>query len=123
MQKLVLLSLLCLMFVLSAKAQRQMEYLNRGVVAVHQCNDSVYVGWRMLGTEPENITFNLYRSTGNNAAVKLNAAPITATTDYVDTKVDLDHINAYHVRPIINGKELQGSEVFKLPANAKRSLT
>jgi rhamnogalacturonan endolyase len=119
MQKLVLFSLLTLFVAFSSIAQRQMEYLNRGMVAVHQGNDSVYVGWRMLGTDTENIAFNLYRSTGKNAAVKLNEVPITATTDYLDTKVDLDHINAYQVRPVINGKETTASEVFKLPANAK----
>jgi rhamnogalacturonan endolyase len=119
MQKLALITFFTLVYALSGKAQRQMEYLNRGMVAVHQGNDSVYVGWRMLGTEPENIAFNLYRSTGNNAAVKLNDVPITATTDYLDTKVDLDHVNAYHVRPVINGKETAASEVFNLPANAK----
>ncbi|MBG6235020.1 rhamnogalacturonan endolyase [Pedobacter sp. CAN_A7] len=119
MQKLALFTVSTLFLAFSATAQRQMEYLNRGMVAVHQGNDSVYVGWRMLGTEPENIAFNLYRSTGKNAAVKLNEVPITATTDYLDTKVDLDHVNAYHVRPVINGKETTASEAFKLPANAK----
>ncbi|MEJ2647117.1 MAG: hypothetical protein P8016_01755, partial [Sedimentisphaerales bacterium] len=36
---------------------RQMENLNRGIVAVKQTN-SVYVGWRMFGTDPNTITFN-----------------------------------------------------------------
>jgi rhamnogalacturonan endolyase len=44
-------------------AQRQMERLGRGVVAVPVEEGKVYVGWRLLGTEPEAIAFNLYRVT------------------------------------------------------------
>ena len=41
-----------------AQAQLQMENLTRGIVAVKQSDDSVYVGWRLFGTDPETITFN-----------------------------------------------------------------
>lgn len=99
-------------------AQRQMEKLDRGVVALYKGNDSVYVGWRMLGTDPDDIAFNLYRKTGKNEPVKLNGQPITKTTDFVDSRVDLDLVNAYSVRPVINGKEQEESRAFKLPANA-----
>lgn len=102
----------------TGKAQRQMENLGRGVVAIYKGHDSVYVGWRMLGTDPEDIAFNLYRKTGKNKEVKLNTAPIRSTTDYVDTRVDLDLINAYSVRPVLQGKEQDESRAFILPANA-----
>ena len=45
----------------SARAQRQMENLGRGGVAIHQPDGKVFVSWRLLGTDPENIAFNLYR--------------------------------------------------------------
>ena len=64
-----------------ASAQRQMENLGRGVVAINKGSGNVYVGWRMLGIDPGNIGFNVYRSTGGGAAIKLNASPITATTE------------------------------------------
>lgn len=38
----------------SIHAQRQMEKLSRGVIAVEQGDGNVYVGWRML--EPNLIT-------------------------------------------------------------------
>jgi rhamnogalacturonan endolyase len=44
-----------------AHAQRQMENLTRGIVAVKQGRGGVYVGWRLFGTDPESIAFNLYR--------------------------------------------------------------
>src|SRR5215207_11265088 len=68
-----------------------MENLGRALVAMRrpQNNAEVYVGWRLLGTDPSGVAFNLYRSTGGGEAVKLNSDPITATTDFVDTGADL----------------------------------
>ena len=43
---------------------RQMEKLGRGVVAVHYQQGKVFVGWRLLGTDPDDIAFNVYRKTG-----------------------------------------------------------
>jgi len=51
----------------AARAQRQMEKLSRGVVAVRASSTQVYVGWRLLGTDPDSIGFNLYRSTAGGA--------------------------------------------------------
>ncbi len=56
-----------------AFAQRQMERLGRGVIAVRQADGKVFVSWRLLGTDSESIAFNLYRSTAGGKAVKLNA--------------------------------------------------
>lgn len=46
-----------LLVVTTAFAQRQMENLGRGVIALRQSTDSVFVSWRMLGTDPDNIAF------------------------------------------------------------------
>jgi rhamnogalacturonan endolyase len=99
-------------------APRQMENLGRGMIAVHKGADSVYVGWRMLGTEPQNIAFNLYRKTGSSAPVKLNKKPITESTNYVDTKVDFTQPNAYFVKVVADGVEQAASKPFTLAANA-----
>ena len=57
---------IAVLFVLAtpATAQRQMEKLGRGVVAVNQGEGKVFVSWRLLGTEPDSIAFNVYRTTG-----------------------------------------------------------
>jgi len=97
---------------------RQMENLGRGMIAIHEGADSVYVGWRYLGTEPQDIAFNLYRKTGNAAPVKLNKALITESTNYVDTKVDFSKSNAYFVKVVTGGKEEAACVPFTLAANA-----
>jgi rhamnogalacturonan endolyase len=113
------LSTLVLLMVLSATlfAQRQMEKLDRGMVAMRQGTDSVYIGWRLLGTEPDDITFNLYRKIGSQQAIKLNKQPITQSTNYVDTKVDFNFSQAYFTKAVLNGVEQVGSKPFILPAN------
>lgn len=95
-----------------------MENLGRGVVAMRTSSTDVYVGWRMLGTDPEDVAFNLYRSTGGGAAVKLNVSPITDSTNFVDTTADLTAENTYFVRPIVYGAEGAPSASFVLSANA-----
>jgi rhamnogalacturonan endolyase len=102
-------------------AQRQVEKLGRGVVAVNQGEGKVFVSWRLLGTEPDNIAFNLYRSTSGAPSVKLNAEPITKSTCYQDNSVDLTKDNEYFVRPVINGTEGEQSKPFlsKIAANSE----
>ncbi|WP_223833376.1 rhamnogalacturonan lyase [Pedobacter riviphilus] len=95
-----------------------MEKLDRGVIAVRQSSNSAYVGWRMLGTDADDIAFNLYRKSGNNETIKLNLDPITKSTNFVDAGVKFDLSNSYFVKPILNGKELDASKSFTLVANS-----
>lgn len=102
----------------SALGQRQMEYLNRGVVAINQGQGRVFVSWRMLGTEPDDVAYNLYRAVGGGAAAKLNREPITGGTNYVDSGVAANQPVTYTVRAILNGQEQPADKGFTLPADA-----
>ncbi|MFL6332458.1 MAG: HYR domain-containing protein [Pyrinomonadaceae bacterium] len=102
----------------TARAQYLMENLGRGVVAVRQNTTDVYVGWRLFGTDPSSVAFNLYRSTGGGPALQLNGAPIIDSTNFVDTSADLTQSNTYYVRAILNGIERAPSAAYTLPANA-----
>jgi rhamnogalacturonan endolyase len=95
-----------------AIAQRQMENLGRGVVAINQGEGKVFVSWRLWGADPDNIAFNIYRATGGAPPAKLNQAPITNSTCYQDTGVDLTKDNAYTVRPVVDGKEGEPNKPF-----------
>ncbi len=95
-----------------------MENLGRGVVAVRSATTDVFVSWRVLGTDPPDTAFNLYRSTGGGAPTLLNANPITGVTFFVDSGADLAQENSYFVRPIVFGIEQAPSASFTLPANA-----
>ena len=101
---------LLLGFAAAAPAQRQMENLTRGIVAVKQPEGGVYVGWRLFGTDPETVAFNLYRVAGGSAPIKVNKKPIVSTTNYVDREADINQALQYFVRPVLNGKELAPSK-------------
>ncbi len=106
-----------LFFTPSIQAHRYMERLGRGVVAVNQGSGNVYVGWRMLGTDPCDVGFNIYRN-----SVKLNASPITTSTNWLDTGVNIGQANTYLISPVIGGQELPSHSLYKLPANAPVTL-
>lgn len=101
---------------LPCSAQRMMEKLNRGVVAVRQDNGA-FVSWRLLGTDDQKVGFNVYRQTNGKKAVKLNKAPLTGPTHFIDTNADFTQKNSWFVRAIVNKKEQEASKAYTLPAN------
>ncbi|TWU00573.1 Rhamnogalacturonan endolyase YesW precursor [Botrimarina colliarenosi] len=95
---------------------RQVEKLNRGVVAVRPTSNSAYIGWRLLGDDPADVAFNVYRS-GRGGAIKLNAEPLTQTTDFVDTGASTGVTSVYYVRAVVDGVEQEPSESYTLDAS------
>ncbi|AYV74757.1 rhamnogalacturonan lyase [Niallia circulans] len=79
-----------------------MESLNRGLIAV-KVKNGVYIGWRLFGTDPEEISFNLYRD-----GIKVNPVPITSSTNYLDESGV--EASIYQVCSIVDGKEQPCSE-------------
>ncbi len=113
---------LCLLFisfflVSYASAQRQMESLDRGVVAVNQGNGNIFVSWRMLGCDQEEIGFNLYR-TIDGKTVRVNKKPIFDRTCFQDKDVHWSRSLSYFVKPIINGEEQDASKPYTFVADA-----
>ncbi len=88
----IALSAIVLFYSLSLQTRqvpaRIMERLGRGVVVIPLDSSRVFVSWRMLGTEPEDIAFNLYRKVGNQKPVRVNKSPLFET-NFVDENVDL----------------------------------
>ena len=79
-------------------AQRKMEKLARGVVAVRTGATNVFISGRLLGTEPAHLAFNIYRG-----SVKVNANPLTGATNYTDAAAITTE--PYKVVPVLNGVE------------------
>jgi rhamnogalacturonan endolyase len=100
-------------------AQRQMENLDRGLIAVKENNGKVFVGWRVLGTDPDNIAFNLYRKSGNQVAIKLNPKPINGATNFLDLNVDSSVAHTWFVKTILQNKEVEEKGSFTLVAKAE----
>lgn len=78
-------------------AQRKMENLDRGLVAV-QTGNGVFLSWRVLGTDPKSIAFNIYRN-----GIKVNSSPISGATNMVDNGGSASA--TYTVKPVVGGTE------------------
>jgi len=101
-----ILLIIPLFFILvNANAQRQMENLDRGIVAIKSGNQ-VYIGWRLLGNDPSDIGFNVYRG-----KKKLNKIPITNSTNYIDKNLSGKD---YSIKTVIGGKEQKNSETAQI---------
>lgn len=101
--------------------RRRMEVLDRGLVVVRSATSQAYVGWRLFATDPGDIAFNVYRSADGGDPVKLNATPITNSTNFVDTGANFGVSNEYFVRPVVDDFELAPSETFTLWNQATNS--
>ncbi len=116
--RILFVSVLTLLAASAHAATHLMENLGRGVVAVRATDTDVFISWRVLGTDPADIAFNLYRSTNSAAPTLLNATPLTGATHFTDTTADFTQPNAYSVAPVIAGVEQPASPAFTLPANS-----
>ena len=96
---------------LAVSGQRKMEFLDRGMVGVKTTENSVFLSWRLLGTDDFDTAFAIYRQEGNGIHKKLNNAPLTKGTNFLDDHVDLSKDVTYTLDLVSGGKE---KEVAKL---------
>ncbi|GAB3605869.1 hypothetical protein GCM10027413_12780 [Conyzicola nivalis] len=83
---------------------RQAEYLDRAPVAV-KTDDGVYLGWRMLGLDSDDISFAVYRD-----GARISSTPITGSTNLVDP--DGTEQSQYFVTAQIGDREVTVTDAF-----------
>jgi len=108
MNKLVWITLLasfCLSNTLTAKttATRNLERLDRGVIALPTADNKAFVSWRLLADDKTDVAFNVYKQASNGQAAKLTPTPLTNVTNLIDPSPVAGAI--YLVKPVIKGKE------------------
>ena len=89
-------------------AEPQMERLDRGLAAVRAEEGGVLLSWRLLDSDPDAIKFNVYRQDASKAT-KLNASPISDSTNYLDSAVAKQSVkvrSSYFVRAVADDTEL-----------------
>ncbi|WP_221583675.1 fibronectin type III domain-containing protein [Microbacterium sp. G2-8] len=84
--------------------ERAAERLDRAPVAVVQ-DGGVYVGWRMLGDDVDEVAFHVYRD-----GEQITDEPITGSTNYVDENGSEG--SAYRVSRVLDGDETWATEEF-----------
>ncbi|WP_410808893.1 hypothetical protein [Micromonospora sp. 067-2] len=76
-----------------APPARQLEFLDRGLVAVKTA-EGVYLSWRFLGDEPDDVAYRVYRDN------KL-LTTVTASSNHTDTTGTTT--STYRIAAIVNG--------------------
>ena len=119
-KKLLVKLLVCIVFnliALNSTAQRKMEKLDRGVVAVRNTTGDFFVSWRYLATDQENLQFNLYaKKVGASGFTKLNSG-LLSLTNFSPTSGSVATGTQLYVTPVINGVESSPSGIFTIPGN------
>ncbi|MBS3179868.1 MULTISPECIES: Ig-like domain repeat protein [unclassified Pseudoclavibacter] len=100
-----------------ASTSRQMEWLDRGIVAVRASETSVHVSWRLLGLDPADTAFTLERSTDDGPFTPLTEQPIVEATSFIDETADLGSSNTYRVRVAGSAIEPAPGDSFTLDAD------
>ncbi len=92
-------------------AQRNMEFLNRGMVGLKTTDKSVFLSWRLLGTDDYETAFTLYRQQGDGPKQKLNRNPLIKGTNFLDQTVDLKQEVIYTLALVQAGKEVEVDKI------------
>ncbi len=89
----------------AAEARRQVEDLNRGLVAVRE-GQGVYMSWRLLATDPGDLAFNVYHSRHSNGAGRtlLTPQPVADATQLKLASTQFQD-GFFTVVPVLNGAE------------------
>lgn len=110
-----LITLLALLLLgLSLVAQRQMETLDRGLVAV-KTTKGVFLSWRLTADEWYDVTYNVYRD-----GTKLNDTPLEVS-NYSDNSGSIS--SKYTVSTIVKGVEQAQSDLASPWAKQYKEIT
>ena len=85
--------------------ERVREALDRGLIARPLEEGSVYLGWRLLDDDPDDVAFHVYRRHGDAAPSRLTDEPLRETTDFVDGTATAGREYAWFVRTVADGEE------------------
>jgi hypothetical protein len=104
---LVLLLTFAIPFSADAKKlpKRQMEYLERGAVAV-QTEDGVFLSWRFLGNDTKKTSFHVYRD-----GKKITRKPVKHSTNFLDKDGTVNSV--YRVEAIGKGVDQDKIKVWQ----------
>ena len=94
----------------SLLAQRQMEYLSRGLVAVNTSSGGVFLSWRILGTEAQTMGFNIYREEPGGSTTRITSTPIIGSSNFLDESKSITEGSRYFLGVINGNVELIESE-------------
>lgn len=98
------------------------EKLNRGIQVVRIAEDSLFVSWRLLHTDKQNTTFDIYKVLENGKQLKINDLPISQQTHFAIGGFNTNSTNQFILKssdgveePFKTKKDLALGNYFDIP--------
>ncbi len=91
----------------SSEQPRRMERLDRGAFGATAPSGGVYLSWRLLGSEPMDTVFNIYKN-------EQKLVDFINNTNYTD--LEGSETDKYTIAPVINGQEGEKCEPITILA-------
>ncbi len=95
--------------------QRIEEQIDRGLTGTVLADGNVYLSWRLLASDDDEIAFNIFRMDKKKKEKQLNDRPISLTTDFID-KIKVNSKTVYVLKESKNNQKL--AEVTVDPAKS-----
>lgn len=118
MKKNILITLIGYILIFNINAnEKQTDRLNRGVIALRTSESTAFISWRLLNTDIQNVSFDIYRTYSSGREIKLNDKPLSNVTNFSDSLANFQESVVYTVK-IAGQTSDKGSGSFQLSANA-----
>jgi hypothetical protein len=91
-----------------------MDSLDRGLIA-RRTPRGVYLGWRILDSDPDNLAFNVYRTSTDGKRHRLHDEPVSRTSDMLDESA-VPVGTTYTLCPVLDGQEQRPCAVVQADA-------
>jgi rhamnogalacturonan endolyase len=115
-------ALVAALLLFSEKTAQAAERLDRGVVAVPISDGRVYIGWRLLASDPAELAFDVFRSqTQDGPRQKVNAQPIRDSSNLVDADANGKRW-FYVVKALAANAKLAESQPIQVAVGASNGL-
>lgn len=100
--------LICLYVSFGSFAQRQMELLDRGLIAF-PAGDDIQVSWRLFGTDPKDISFDIFKVENGGNPIRINERRLYGGTNFLDTNFKKATDSHYSIKSYIGNQLMDES--------------
>ncbi|TDS15699.1 rhamnogalacturonan lyase [Sphingobacterium paludis] len=114
------LLLLLLGMVQTVNAQRLVEFLDRGLVALKTSEKSTFLSWRLLATDAFDKQFSVYRQYPGEQRVRLHKLPLSKGTNLQDNSADHGKDITYTLMEVQNEQEIEAASIHLLAKDPVR---
>lgn len=94
--------------------QKQVEHLDRGIIAIDRGDGSVMISWRLLADDPDDLAFHVYRRNDLGEWQRLTEEALSDRTSFLDQDHQAGWPRLYQVRSVLAGQETTDTSLARV---------